>query len=312
MKQQTGQDLKNQIKSKTTGYPLLGFCVYWSMSEFRMPEAQYKSLLQQADIDPKLYAKSVNPKSILTSVLKTQTKRLKNKFHRKSADNKDLAGFVIVNQESDDDANAQFQQETKIVFDKETKHIRVEGSQEEEIKNKFNSFLGTFSTDQFRNLVLKYLETECSAIAIRDRGGVYFVPIANEEAFRKLEQLFKLMPNCDIEVLPIVDTDEAKKSMWKALVSDLTGEINKLSEELSEMTAPSQKVFVRRIKKFKELKQKTAMYGDLLSGTVQDLMGRIDVLDRKLREKVDQEVQSTVSDDDDDSDDAEDHGEEAQ
>lgn len=278
-------DVKKQIKS-AQDLALLGHLVYWSISEFRMSDVQYKSLLAQVGIDEARYAKSVRPQTILTAVLKTKTKGSRDKFHRKSVDDKSIAGFAILNQTTDSDANVTIQQETKVVFDKETKAVRVEGNQKDEIQDTYKNFLGTFSQDQFRTLVLKYLRGECEAISLRDTGGVYFVPIKHEEAFRKLEQLFKLIPQSSIEVLPIPNLEEAKQTMWKALVTDLTGEIKELSEEISGMVTVSPKVFARRVDKFKQLKAKTEMYGELLSGTFEDLTSRIDSLENRLSEKL--------------------------
>jgi hypothetical protein len=267
--------------------PLLGYCVYWAMQDFRIPHKQQLENLKKAGIDAKEYLNEASPKSVVTQVLKHITHDIKSQFHKKVVDDKDRAGFTIVetalNKETVD---ANFQSVTKVIFQKAAKKLVVEGSRKDDIEKKFNEFLNTYTTDQFRTLVLNYLSRECKAIAIRDRGGVYFVPVTSKDGLDKLTKLFSTLPGCDLEILPIVDTAEAKKSMWKALVSDIKGEIAELNEEVAGMVSPSQKVYASRIERFKSLRAKAEMYGDLLSTAAKELVSDIDEIKKRLVEKM--------------------------
>lgn len=286
--QQVSKKLKkSEIRRKVTDIQadVMGYLVYWSMSTFRIQHPEFVKYLQQVGIDPKKYGKEPTAKSIANQAVKAQTKGVK-KFHRKT---EDVEGkrtvYVLVNELVDQAQNFHHDQESKIAFNKEAKTLQVEGTFKREIESRFEAYQGTYNSEQFRNMALGFVESACQGVSIRDRGGVYFIPISQIEELEKLKALFKLVPGCGIECWPQYDNDEIKKSMWKAVTVDTVTKLQKFNSELDEMQGKkiSTRVMQNRINAFKELKGLVGMYGELLSGTAQELLGGIAGVQQRLK-----------------------------
>lgn len=277
------QDYKKQAQS----YPLIGSLVYWAIKDFRIPFQEFLARMDKAGIPTDL-AKEVSAKSALIAAIKTENKGKKNKFHRKLVDEKSQAAFAVVNQAVDTaHLNVDFQKETTVILDKENKSIRIDGFNSDEIKNKFENILQTYSADQFRNVILRYLSRDAAAVSIRDRGGVYFVPETHKDQLQKLVNFFELFPECAIEIIPIADMAQAKKSMWRALVGEVEYEMEILREEIGKMDpSTSDKVIQRRVEKVKELSDKVSMYESLLQGTADTLNTSLKDIQGMLKDKL--------------------------
>jgi len=285
VKQPLQGDMREAIKRSADGYPLLGYCVYWSISEFKITYREFMERLEQAGL-PSDLATENNLKSALIQSLKDATKGLKNKFHRKVLDDDKRAVFAIVNSEVDaQNTDVNFSTETKATLNKEHMHIVVEGPDKELIEKHFEQNIGAMDQDRFRNVVLKYLNKHCSAVSIRDRGGVYFVPSTMQTEFDLLGQYFSKFPGCSLDIVPIIDTQEAKHSMWKALVGDVQAELVSLQDDLKDMTVDTQKRSIEhRVEKFKSLRDKVEMYEILLNGTAKELKDSLDQVGTKLHD----------------------------
>lgn len=288
MAQQQTQDSKSVMKNyrkQTSSYPLIGHLVYWSISEFQISFAEFVSRMQKAGI-PETLAKQTSEKSAANRAVKEFAKNKTGKFHRKLADGQDRAAFAVVTQEVNSTTlDAAFQTETKAILDKNNKTFKVEGPGGEEIEKSFESYKESYSADQFRNVVLKYLPEHCASISIRDRGGVYFVPIQKADELACLEEFFKLFPETSLEIVPVIDMDESKRSMWKALVGEIQYEMGVLKKDISELAPDvSDKVLERRLEDYNQLSGKVAMYEDLLQGTAKGLKESLNDISVTIRD----------------------------
>lgn len=290
-KKSTGKQIAEQIKKGAHSYPLLGYCVYWSMSSFRIPQDQFEKFVERVGMDKASYGKPATKKVIVTQVVDEYVD--KNRAKAKAQDSADSLVYNLHHRDIDEqnDQHVNYRRETKIVFDKKTEQVTVDGAFKDEIEQKFIAYQNTYTTDQFRNMMLSFFQKECAAVAVRDRGGVYFIPIQAEAKLDMAAEIFKLVPGCEIERLPIVDTAQAKKSMWKALVSDVKSDIASLNDELDQLKKVSTKINENRVKRYKELRAKAEMYGDLLSQTAEDIVSDVKALEKRLKAKL--ELQGT-------------------
>ncbi len=286
VKQDAGK-IKEEIK-RAEAYPLIGYTVWWSMQKFRIDHAKFIEMMARSNFDQK-YVKEASDKSVLTQVMRERTKGSRNQYYRKAVDDSTRTGFTITDTQVDQQTlDTQYQTITRAVILKESKALKVEGIGKQEIEETFSSFKGTVTTDQFRNSLIRFLEKTCNSVSIRDRGGVYFVPVAHKNEIESIRKLFAEIGGCELEALPVPDLDEAKKSMWKALVLDTHKEIADLQEELSNMSAPSQRVLQNRILRIQEINTKVSLYSDLMQGTAVELSDTMKVLQDKLMEKMGQ------------------------
>lgn len=280
--------IKKQIAKSAEGYPLLGYCVYWSMAQIDTRYSQFISKLEEIGV-PTDIARPPQAKSALIKAIRQNNKGRKTTFHKKVIDDRQRAVFQVVNSNVDQlTENVDFVSETKVRFDKETKQALIEGSNAQEINERYENLKDCYDTDRFRDSVLRFIEKYCQSISIRDRGGVYFIPATKQVEFEKLQALFGIFPQTSLEVVPVIDTDQAKKSMWKALVGEVEQELATMAEDIQNNVGKdtSEHSVEVRLQRFQTLKHKVENYESLLSGTAEGLKSSLSDLSAMLRSKL--------------------------
>lgn len=292
--------LKNSIATSAEGFPLLGTCVYWSFSEVKVSHKEFIGMLDELGID-KTIAPPTRHKSAVQKALKSFVKssnkeqdQKKAVFSRKVVDDKDLAAFAVVQPEVNAaNFDLDFNTELKVRMDKKTKNLLIDGT--EEAKTQLNSLVeeykDSYTTDQIRSTVLRYIHEMCKGITVRDNGGIYFVPSTEKESLLKLESLFKKISNkaasCSVDTIPVIDTAEASKAMWKALVGEANRDLQDFRKDLEAVDADlTDRAQERRFKKYQDLRLKIEMYETLLNGTATDLKQDLKNIEMSFRRKI--------------------------
>ena len=271
------------LSKSAEGYPLLGNCIYWSCSEIQVKFDDFLALLKDVGIDED-YAGAVRQKSALLRAIMKETETRKNSFHRNILEDKNYTVFVIVNQNVDVANKAvDFKTDTQIIFDKKTGMIKVDGYNRDAIIEGYAKEKGIYNADNFRKIVLDYVYGECQAISVRDNGGIYFIPSAKQEQFQKLQDLFAKFPGFYLGTLPIIDTAQAKKSMWNSLVNDVKGALAAQKQELEKEPPVTDRGVESHLRRFKALRGKVEMYEDILTQTASDLKGELEALSAQLK-----------------------------
>lgn len=290
----TGADIRKLIREGAQEFPILGFVVWWSISGFRVPHGEFVRHLQALDIDTKLYGKKATDKAVLTQAVKEEIKgSRRTKYHKKIKDDDKTTTFGIQVETIDtENTNVEASTETKIIMEKGGQksgaQIKIEGPGRDAILKRVSEFNGTYTGDQFRLMIRKFIELTCQGVGIRDRGGVYFVPVTNETELRKIEQLAKFLPDCATEIVPVTDLKEAKRTMYKAFVLDFNNEIAAFSKELDSMQAGTvgKRLLANRIEEFKALRAKAEMYGDLFQTLTGELIDKVNGLEKRVKAKL--------------------------
>jgi hypothetical protein len=281
------QKVKHAIKSTPQAFQLLGHCIYWgSMSGVDIAHQDFLKILEELGIDKDI-AKEVRLKSSATKAVRTVAQGLgKNTFHKKTADEGAVAAFAIVNSQVSENHDVAFQQATKAVFNKDNSTLQVEGDNSQKILENFEKFKGRYDGENFRSTVLRFLDQHCQGISLRERGGIYFVPISHQDQFEKLEALLGHF-NIPCNVLPLVDDEKSKKAALDALDSDVRGEIANLQAEIDAANGDmSDKMRENRIASYRKLKEKVEHYDIFLSGKASQLKADLDKVTERLRKVI--------------------------
>lgn len=280
-------EVKKIAKMVEHEIPLLGYYVYWSMTNFRITHTLFEEYLAKVGLDKAKYGKKLTEKVIVTQIVNEYTD--KHRAKHKVKDEEDTLIWLIHHKDiSADKENVDYRRETRITLDKKTNVLTVEGAYKEEIEKKFREYRGTYTTEQFRNSMLAFCESECEGITMRKTGGVYFVPIKYRDQLKQAEALFGELTGCEIDLTPIADLPAAKKTVFRAMTVEFANEIRALNKELDEMTTASEKVMETRIKRYQELKAKIEMYGGLVSQSVSDMTDGISALSKRIKSKLDE------------------------
>lgn len=275
--------LKKTLAKSAEGYPLLGYAVYWSIKGVQIPQADFAKLLNKLGI-PQSVAPDIREKSALNAAIREQSKGRRDVFHRSVLNDQEKAGFVISRSEVTNarKLDVSFSTETKIHFDKHSKQVTVEGDRKDEIQSSYEHLKDTYTSERFRTVTLRIIRDLCQAVTIRDKGGFYFIPSTHDEWFKKLQKLFEAFPECEIDLIPVIDSKAAKKSIWKALVGEVEGELAEMEEKIAKYP-DSERARNSRLDEYKALREKVENYGTLLSGTASEFEDRLKDIAKKIK-----------------------------
>lgn len=278
------QSVREAIAKSAEGYPLLGWVLYWSTSGFKEDVSKIKAVLAQLGIDED-YAGLVAPSTALQAAFDSATCGAKNlKKHSVRAENKTIIALV---RGSASGADVLFNAVTKGVLVNDD--ALVEGEAADQILAEFQTRKSIYTNTQFVSLVKRYLTDEAASLTLRDHGGVYFVPAHKHDEFQKVCGLFSAFPAARLDILPVIDTAQAKRSVWSALTADIEGEIAGLQEQLAGWDKdgdPRDGVIQRRLEQYAALKDKVEDYSTLLAGTATELKEKLDQVAAELKKKL--------------------------
>lgn len=284
--------VKNQIFKYSDGFPIVGWCLYWSIRKVSIPFNELQDLLKELSIDQRLAKKPLHRNAFIKSV-KEMSKLKDNNFHRKVADSTEKMALVMVNQNVDDkNLKVDFKTKTTAVFDKISKNLEIKGHGGSEIEDKYQFHQEHYDSKQLRSLVLRYVKQICDGVTVRQDGGVYFVATEKEEELDKLEKLFERINSINsesiLEIIPIIDSKKARNSIWKSVVGDINNNLDKLLEDFNNMNPDiNARNLKLKLKKYDNLKTKVEMYEEVLKDTADGLKDKIKSINDKVIEKLD-------------------------
>jgi len=279
---------KKDILQTGENFPLLGWCLHWTTAQFDIKFDDFVLILEQCGINPRIAKKTLARNAFIRS-MKTNVKNVADDgFHRRIAEkDEEMAMAIIDSKVDEDDYQVQFSTPTTAVFDKANKTLEVKGQKGDVIEQDYNAFRDMYSSKQFRTVVLRFIKRICEGVTMREGGGIYFVSRDKSTELAQLETLFSHFKGCSIDLIPIVDTKKARKSMWKCAVGEIKTELSKFQMDLSELPVDAPDRMVEsRLEKFQALKEKVEMYETVLSGTASELSKELDKLTTSLRARL--------------------------
>lgn len=277
---------KTNILPSVDGYPVLGYIISWSIKDFEMTINDANDLLTTHNI-PEDVRSQTSEKSAAVRAVRETAKNTRDRFHKKVKDT-DVAAFAIVDAAVNaEQMDVDFATETTVVFDKETKTLKVKGASGNRVQELYKQYKDMFTGYQFRTTILRYIRRYCAAATMRDGGGIYFIPSTHGEHYQNLINLFGSLSSvgCDLTPIPIIDTVQAKKSMWKTFVGEVNESIKRFSDEIDKVDDLSEKMMSNRLEKYNAIKEKVDIYETLLQGTADEMRESITKLTKKLQNK---------------------------
>lgn len=280
------------LKKNNEGYPLLGHCAYFTIKEVIVHIDKVREALEKVGLDKDL-VRDILPKNATARAMKKIQKEdrasgLKNARYQK-IEQEGQAVFAIANPDvnTNDLTRIEYETRTTAVFDKNSKKGVFHGENKEKGEEFQDVYSNHYNHEQFSQLVRKILEKTCTAISIRQNGGMYFIPVTQEAEFEKLGKFFEaVMPGSSLDSFPIVDARQAKKAMWKSLVGDVKQDLKALSKDLQDLPKEiTGKMLAGRLEKYRALSVKVEMYENVLTGTARDLKKELQALAAALKSK---------------------------
>jgi hypothetical protein len=270
---------------KYEGIPVLGWIVRWDVRNCNMPHADFCNLLEAHGISKDLALVTLDKNAVIRAT--KEAAKGKDRFHRKVAEKDAESAFVIASTEVDSANDVTFDQETKVIFDKKTHALVVEGAQKDVIEQGYEKFKTMYTSSQVRTVILRYVKRECKALTVGDLGSLYFIPATNAPEMENLQSLVDAMPGmAELIVLPQPDTSKTRSSMWKVMTDELQSEITRQEKELNSRADVTDKMMETRIQRYQEIKNKVEMYETVLNGTASEMKEQLAKLTDTVRAKL--------------------------
>ncbi len=278
-----------EILSDVKGMPVLGYTIYWSLSQTKVEEPELEQLLG-ATIGTKYMPRKPIKKRVLRRALK-ELKHLEDAgLITKVRDDAAMVGYIIteevINDAEELGESLDFQKRTVVVYEKDNDRLRFGktlNTHAQALMDLYKEFTDVFTSEDIRKIILEWVRDQ-SGITLRESGGIYFVPCETSA----LDTLLTTVGGT-LYTLPMLDCGTAKKQMYAIVKFEIESKFEILAEEIKHLAAKgktSELVFKRRLEEFKELRMKTEAYRDLLLVDADVIGDKITSLEAEVRESI--------------------------
>jgi hypothetical protein len=296
-----GKNTTQAFKSlyNTEGMETLGWIVHYRAGEFEIPVQEFQDLLKKNSIEPKMAPKVLDHNAAKRTAKELTRRRAKEKgvqvnqviYKEVSGNNKTETVIQIIDLQVDsEDQDVSLGQKTNIVFDKGTRTISLrDGDPKDEqiVKDVYDKVRVSITEDQFRNFAKKYLAAECKSINVRQEGGIFFVPANKRDELDKLQAVFSATPDASLMEIPIIDTKDARNSMWSSMTSqvesDLASMATAFDKDKDNLTDRELKT---KLKDYTELRNKVALYEMVLRDNADAINSKLQTLETAIKTKL--------------------------
>lgn len=198
-----------------------------------------------------------------------------------------LYQFTDIRRESD---HLEFDRQGIVTFDKGAEKVESDNAiLAEKINGLYADKKETAETDDVRRVIYRILDRFTGYVGIRDRGGVYFVPVKDREVIDRLEKVFKALRGkaqvADLLRYTVPNLVRERAQVFDAFTSEVDTHINALDAEISEID--SARAIRNRIEDVAVLYQKAENYEALLSVSAESIRNRLNELKEKLGDRLD-------------------------
>lgn len=229
-----------------------GSLIYWEISEFSTSKEVLRGL-GYGDLLPRNDAKAS-----LIKALK-QVTRGNPLFYKRFADHGKFVRFTVVNPktvearnaEGQQDVDLQFQKEITISLEKSSGVVTfVSGNDQghagdaeffNEIRAIYDRERHTIDTTQFRALLVRFIREQGFGVAMRSRGGIYFLDERKAEVLATLRATFEhFRGHAKLYALSMYDEEGTRVAVRDAAVENLMGDIEEAVTSLKEQVEQAQ------------------------------------------------------------------------
>jgi hypothetical protein len=156
----------------------------------------------------------------------------------------------------------------------------------EELAERYRRRCTFVSGDRLRGLVRRYVE-DLNAVRVRPSGGVYFVGQAHAATLLALHKLVaRFGAGSHFARIPLPDEAEMREMIVSAWRERAAEELQKLSRDIAAARAKSSgpKAVDALVRRFQALKQTAAEHSGLLSETLEETAGAMELAELQLKD----------------------------
>ena len=259
--------------------PQLGCAFWWTLPDIKVPFVDVLQVATAVGLPPDLIPKPIRTKTaFLRTIYALQNE---TRFVRKIVDTPDRIVFAIIRELKQHD-DVQFTKDDLVILDKKTRSISYTvGSLTKEVENLLDVYRDVFIADDLRRVLVQGLRA-AHAIMLRPNGGVYFIPTTMYPLLDQLCQFVtRLNPTASVARLGIVDTDQAKATVFQRVQEEIQAYVDRAKTDLQELLGSQTtkaSTMQNRIESFHAARRKLELYESLLGGQAESIRTQLQQL----------------------------------
>jgi hypothetical protein len=284
------------------GLSVIGYFVWWSVHNQRIRRDVMQALIDNAGIRNKHGSKfevpEIKPRSAFLKAVREVRGQQKNKGILIRKIRKDAISYLfgLVDERVDENAKElHYAQNATMTFNPINGNLSTDRPHRAFtlVKELYEEYKDYLNSDDVRALVLDII-AELPTVSVRQRGGIYFIPVKYEDMVNKLEFLLASLPGTNgsagdgsyLSIAPQIDTEKSKKSIYKAFVVSLKNKLKGFTHALEDQEISTPHALKNKLHEFKEMRAEIEFYKDALQFQVDDLRDSLTVLTNKVKNKL--------------------------
>lgn len=269
-------NLKNLATVLAKSGAHLGDVVFWQLTDARVDRATLESLWKCAGLDVVLLPEEPTAERALKQAVREAQVGQRDRLIRLGLDNEAEVVFAIVRESRDDSGNVAYFQEARVHLDRSKEVLTSDVTSHDIVQAvlaSYRTLRNTHTADDVRRAIVKALGT-WAAVALRDGGGVYWVPSVYAAELRRLQAAIEKVGSSKLHVLPVHQSADADRALGEIATASLEAELAELQTEIAafvSMPPERTSTLTRRLEAFEALRDRAKLYRSVLSITVTDI-----------------------------------------
>jgi hypothetical protein len=280
----TGKDVTKKMK----GLKIIGYFVWWSIAGVKVERDKFRKMVEKVGLDFEV------PKVCMRSAFLMAKREVKSRAHGnrvliRNIKKGDEHKIALVDEKLDEvHAKLGYTHSATMFFDQKTYEIRCDNAHRafDMVKEKYDEYKVFINSYDIRVILMKII-APLNKISVRDKGGMYFIPDKYSDVVDKLEKLLDMLDGkCYLQVVPIIDTKQAKNTIYRSFIEELHQKIDKFKTELDKEKFTSNKGWESQLKRFEEMKSKIKFYTSALKFGAEDINDKLKELTGEVKKRI--------------------------
>jgi hypothetical protein len=162
----------------------------------------------------------------------------------------------------------------KLVREGDTERLEISGKGEDQIRAAYEVAKGVLASSDIGTWLCEKL-TKLGAVALRDRGGVYFIPRPQVWKWDLIVKALRACSKHTVHGIPAMRSQDAIDAILSALAADTRTECDKIAADIGDGTLGA-KALANREKTTGELLGRLDAYNEILGGRLDELRAAIE------------------------------------
>ena len=278
-----------QDRLANAGGKYLGSLLWWSLNGNRVEHAQLEALAAQHNLPERFVPHAIKPTQAFRRAWRHTASRLVDgQMLRPITETSDEVVVGLVREVADAGTkDLEYDVLARITFDKHAARITSdrESIVVESVRCMYAHHLAHTTTD-IRAMLTGFLGE--AGVALRESGGVYFVPSTHRQMLDALCAVVEAAGNNRTYRMPIVDTPAGRNTLRTIAERTLDEELRQLQDQLERFDDEKVRASTleRKLETFGDLRSRVDLFARVLAFKADDLRNKIGVTQAALRARL--------------------------